>query len=52
MYNKVNLEFVTELVEHFNHNDQVWVMDIELLMVYHTRHNHTRHTPPYATLCV
>jgi trehalose 6-phosphate synthase len=33
MYNKVNLELVTELVEVFNDNDYVWIIDTELLMV-------------------
>ena len=33
MYNKVNLEMVTVLVEAFNDNDYVWVVDTELLMV-------------------
>lgn len=33
MYNKVNLEMVTVLVEAFNDNDYVWVIDTELLMV-------------------
>ena len=33
MYNKVNLEMVTVLVEAFNDHDYVWVVDTELLMV-------------------
>jgi len=33
MYNKVNLEMVAVLVEAFNDNDYVWVIDTELLMV-------------------